>query len=440
MALFEDLGPQDVMSAITSSPLVDVKFDDEDLYRMCLRGITVPTVSCPPIVLLDDTSMRKALSTRISMEMRHFPDGAYDVKVYRAFVLALGSLLSQLRRSRSSSNPSATDTATAGTLDACHRGFSAIYQFTPSQAEKFKALLDSHPDVDTIDIPAGGFVAPPVTAATLHTAAMDMLTHLSSRTHFYSRGDEIMLAVAALMVLQDTHVLQQVPKGEVHLAPDAPPVDLPDELIAYAPIVMNGVDALTRIRRSLTLVSARAVRQTLTQDTGFFVRRLLHHGIRLQAVASTCSIDAVSLEAKRSSNGMATVVAFGCPVRSGRWYFEATVLHKDMMQVRILVIPRAYLILTSTCILMSCRLVGAPRGRPLMLGRATGSAMTAIRGLGVETGTRNCMGGTLCPFLTIIFCYWLTVARIVVQRVDISLVVRFKGVSSCIPVLEARVG
>jgi hypothetical protein len=61
---------------------------------------------------------------------------------------------------------------------------------------------------------------------------------------------------------------------------------------------------------------------------------LLSHGFRLLPVASSAVVDQSTFDVRRSLKGFATVAVVGAPVYSGKWFYEATVLNKDLMQVR----------------------------------------------------------------------------------------------------------
>lgn len=96
---------------------------------------------------------------------------------------------------------------------------------------------------------------------------------------------------------------------------------------------LGAAAALRSIASKLRITPPEALVAELGRDTGTTVRRLLHHGLRLYPLAGSCSLDQLNREAKRAGGAFCTVGALGGPVRSGRWFFEVTILAKDILQV-----------------------------------------------------------------------------------------------------------
>jgi len=144
------------------------------------------------------------------------------------------------------------------------------------------------------------------------TAAVDRLIAAAvARGHTHGRADELLLAAVAAAdaaLTQDGTATATTTNAEV-------------------------VSALAGLPKALTIVQPQALYAELQRDTGITLRRLLHHGVRLLPVANTCSVDPLVFESRRSNNNMTTVVATGAPVRGGKWYFEATVLSRESMQI-----------------------------------------------------------------------------------------------------------
>ena len=114
------------------------------------------------------------------------------------------------------------------------------------------------------------------------------------------------------------------------------PPPAPGAVVASLPA--SASDALRagagRLSSAAALVAPSALALELQRDTGLTLRRALHHGLRAAPVASGAGIDPLAREARRSAEGFCTVGVLGAPVRSGAWYFEATVLMKELGQVR----------------------------------------------------------------------------------------------------------
>lgn len=131
-----------------------------------------------------------------------------------------------------------------------------------------------------------------------------------------ARLDELLLAARALLFTPPP-------------APGAVVASLP---ASASDVLRAGAGRLSSAAAALVAPSALALE--LQRDTGLTLRRALHHGLRAAPVASGAGIDPLAREARRSAEGFCTVGVLGAPVRSGAWYFEATVLMKELGQVR----------------------------------------------------------------------------------------------------------
>ena len=268
-------------------PYISGGFDPEGIIRTCSNGIRIPasfTVNASPG---NSGTASRVQALRAELDAILFQRHATSEEA-ATHAASTAAALRSLLMAASVAGGLRADKTTAYEQDL-------VQVFGP-------AVRPSSPDLlsigeHNIDLPSLNDVA----ATVFKSAASSLSTG--------ARLDELLLAARALLL----------PEPDAWAADAALPAILNDDLRAGA----------TRLR----VVRPSALALELQRDSGLALRRVLHHGARVAPVASAAAVDHVQRETRRSADGFCTVGVFGAPVRSGAWFFEATVLAKEVGQV-----------------------------------------------------------------------------------------------------------
>jgi len=257
------------LEALLRDPAFGGGFAVSETAHQAAHGMAVAFVTSRRVA--DDSLEARIAKVRTHLLAATVPDAAASTALIQDFIRAAATLAAP------SAEGAAADDAEA--LDVLSAAFDAMY----GGGAKAAALAASRP-------------------ATPAAALEALWTSVARRAHAHGRADELLFAVAAALTA-----------GAGAVAP---------------PAVKS---ALAKLPQHLRVVAPSDLYTEMQRDTGMALRRILHHGVRLTPVSNSCSLDQGSREVRRSTNNTTTVVVQGAPVRSGKWYFEATAQSKDTM-------------------------------------------------------------------------------------------------------------
>lgn len=321
-------------------PYIAGGFDPEGIVRAASHGLRLPA----------------SITVSAATGSPGNPSSASRVQALRAEVD--GALL---QRHKSAADALKAASTAAGALRALVRAAAA----SRGGSDASDAGLDG----DIARVYGDGGAAPDADVD-LSAAAAALIEATAAGLGPGARLDELLLAARALLL--------------------APPTD--------AALPGSAGDALRAGAARLRVLAPSALALELQRDSGLAMRRILHHGLRAGPVASAAQIDPLLREARRSADGFCTIGVFGAPVRAGAWFFEATVLAKEVGQVRLRGAwkphsrppPRR-----PTPPRVVSRSAGARRRRRSTRAAARASATTRTPGAGETRGRRRARRGPL---------------------------------------------
>lgn len=353
------------LAAATKLPPCGAGFAPGDLVALAAHGIMLPTSA--DFHAGDASSTAKLLQLRRDAELASLPADCNDPLSAARYGGALHGLLSAATAAAGSEPSRGGDAATGNSgsdEDTAPADEAASISRTSSLKEIIAQLYGDQATIQAaiggepllLGTPAASSTAADVSATTTQrdgandenkaldapSAAVRALQLLSARAHSGGRLDEFVTLASALLeagktaapTMMSTQAAAEA--GYTITSSESEAIDNSSSAVVSVPASLSPAasSALCKIGRKLRIIPPTALQGELARDTGTTLRRLLHHGLHIVPLASSCSVDNHSREARRTSGQFCSVAALGAPVKAGKWFYEVTILSKDLMQVR----------------------------------------------------------------------------------------------------------